>query len=379
MRIPRIIAGYIVREIIQYSVLGFLVFASLMLTQNLLRTLADLTEAAGSGASVWDLLRVLGYLLPTLATYALPVAFLFGVLLAVSRLASESEVLAMRACGLGMKALVGPVLVLSILVSGLTAYLMQEVEPHVRRQLRRVVTEAATRSLTIEPGHFRSFDKRLIYAQVRNADGTLQGIVIWDNTDSRRPFAVFSEAGSLRYDAETAEIKLILERGDMHIEPDDLARYRRISFETFDYTFDASGVVESKTSRMRPRDMSMGQLRSALALLNSTDDFEKIKHLPERRPVKYETQLHRRFAVPVAPIVFALLAVPMGLRRVRGARSAGALTCVAVAFTYYVLLSLAEFLAEDTAIPPVIALWLPNVIFVAAAIPLLRRASRGEG
>lgn len=379
MRIPRIVAGYIVREIIQYSVLGFLVFASLMLTQNLLRTLADLTEAAGGGASVWDLLRVLGYLMPTLATYALPVAFLFGVLLAVSRLASESEVLAMRACGLGMTAVVGPVLLLSLLVSGFTGYLMQEVEPHVRRQLRRVVTEAATRSLTIEPGHFRSFDKRLIYAQSAEADGTLRGIVIWDNTDARRPFAVFSESGSLRYDAETAEIKLVLERGDMHIEPDDLARYRRISFETFDYTFDASGVVESKTSRLSPRDMSMQQLRSTLELLDSTDDFEKIKHLPERRPVKYETQLHRRFAVPVAPIVFALLAVPMGLRRVRGARSAGALTCVAVAFAYYVLLSLAEFLAEDTAVPPVVALWLPNVVFVGVAIPLLRRANRGEG
>jgi lipopolysaccharide export LptBFGC system permease protein LptF len=120
MRIPRIVAGYIIREVTQYSILGFLVFSSLMLTQNLLRTLADLTEATGGGASVWDLLRVLGYLMPTLATYALPVAFLFGVLLAVSRLASESEVLAMRACGLGMTALVGPVVVLSVLVSGLT-------------------------------------------------------------------------------------------------------------------------------------------------------------------------------------------------------------------------------------------------------------------
>jgi lipopolysaccharide export system permease protein len=379
MRIPRIVAGYIAREIIQYSILGFLVFSSLMLTQNLLRTMTDLAEAAGSGASAWDAFRVLGYLLPTLATYSLPVAFLFGVLLAVSRLASESEVLAMRACGLGMTALVGPVLALSVGISGLTAYLMQEVEPHVRRQLRRVITEAATRHLTIEPGHFRSFDKRLIYAQSADADGTLLGIVIWDNTDPRRPFAVFSESGSLRFDAEAVEIKLVLEHGDMHIEPDDLSRYRRISFETFDYTFDASGVVESTTARLRPRDMSMQRLRSTLDLLNSTDDFEKIKHLPERRPVKYETQLHRRYAIPAAPIVFALLAVPMGLRRVRGARSAGALICVAVAFAYYVLLSLAEFLAEDTAVPPAVALWLPNVVFVAVAIPLLRRANRGEG
>ena len=66
MRIPRTVAAYIAREIIQYSVLGFLVFASLMLTQNLLRTLSDLAEAAGS-ATAGDLVQVLLYLAPVLA------------------------------------------------------------------------------------------------------------------------------------------------------------------------------------------------------------------------------------------------------------------------------------------------------------------------
>jgi lipopolysaccharide export LptBFGC system permease protein LptF len=73
-----------------------------------------------------------------------------------------------------------------------------------------------------------------------------------------------------------------------------------------------------------------------------------------------------------------LVGVPLGLRRSRGARSWGALICVAIVFVYYALLSLAQFLAESLHVPAALALWLPNVVFGASAVPLLRRASRGE-
>jgi lipopolysaccharide export system permease protein len=377
MRAPRIIAAYIVREVIQYSVLGFLVFAALLLTQNLLRTLSDLSDAAGE-ASFGDLMAVVGYLLPVLATYALPVAFLFGVLLAIGRLASESEVLAMRACGVGLRALVLPVLFLAFIVSAITAHLMQNVEPNVRQQLRRVVTEAATRSLTIQPGGFRAFGKRIIHAASADPDGTLRGVVIWDNTNARRPFTVFAETGDLRYDPEAATVGLILGQGDMHIEPDEINRYRRIAFETFDYSFDVSDILQGEASRLRPRDMSMAELHQTLAIVRNATTFDEIQNLPEKRELAYEMQIHRRYAIPVAPFVFALLAVPLGLRRVRGARSAGAMTCVALAFAYYALLSLAEFLGESAGVPAAIALWLPNAAFLAVAIPLLSRARRGE-
>jgi lipopolysaccharide export system permease protein len=122
----------------------------------------------------------------------------------------------------------------------------------------------------------------------------------------------------------------------------------------------------------------MAQLHETYRFVVEATDFEQIEKLPEKRPEAYQTQIHRRYAIPFAPVVFALLAVPLGLRRVRGARSAGALVCVALAFAYYALLSTAEFLGEETWVPPFLALWLPNVVFLAVAIPLLHRARRGE-
>jgi lipopolysaccharide export LptBFGC system permease protein LptF len=104
--------------------------------------------------------------------------------------------------------------------------------------------------------------------------------------------------------------------------------------------------------------------------VRSAQSPEDLVGLREHTPEPYQLQMHRRFALPVAPIVFALVGVPLGQRRVRGARSFGAMLCVALAFAYYMLLSFAEFLGTDAGVPPAAAMWLPNVVFLALAIPL---------
>lgn len=378
MRLPRILTAYILKEIVQYTLLGFLVFTSVLLSQNLLRTLGEIAGTAG--ASFGELFLVALYLIPVLTTYALPVSFLFGVLLAVGRMASDSEVVAMRACGLGLRELVGPVLALGVVVSLGTGFLMIRVEPQVRKEMRAVVKTAASRGLGLETGRFRGLGDRVIFVRARDADGTLHGVVIWDASEDTRPFTVFAEEGRLGFDPETAEVSLALERGDIHMEPsiEQPERYRRISFDTFDYSFDVGDLLAAEASTLRPRDMSMTELQRNLERVRTATSRDELEGLREIRPEPYRLQLHRRFALPFAPIVFALVAVPLGLRRVRGARSLGAMMCVALAFGYYVLLSLGEFLGEEAGVHPGLALWIPNAAFLAVSIPLLIRARRGE-
>lgn len=378
MRLPRTLTWYVVREIAQYTILGFLVFAAVLLSHNLVRTLGELAGTAG--VRVQEVAVVAGLLLPVLATYAVPVSFLFGVLLAVGRLASDSEVKAMRACGLGLRELVMPALGLAVIVSLGTGLLMIRVEPEVRKQLRVVVKKAASRSLGVEPGRFRGLPDRVLFVRARDPDGQLRGVVIWDQSDAERPFVVFAERGHLAFDAERAVVRLDLQRGDLHLEPSggDASRYRRIAFEKFDYAFDVGDFLAGEASRLRPRDMTMSELRANLARVRAARDPSELVGLREREPGPYEIQLHRRYALPLAPIVFALVAVPLALHRVRGARSFGAMLCVALAFLYYALLSLAEFLGEERSVPASLAMWIPNAAFLVLAIPLLLRARRGE-
>ena len=68
-----------------------------------MRYLLTLMELAVRGsASLGEVARVIGLLLPSLLTLTIPMAVLIGILLGLSRLASDSEITAMRACGMGV-------------------------------------------------------------------------------------------------------------------------------------------------------------------------------------------------------------------------------------------------------------------------------------
>lgn len=116
MRVSRLLSFSLMKEIVQYGALSFLALTMVLLTQNSLRRLEDLVAV---GATFEDGLAVVACLAPLLTAYTLPIAFLFGVIIAVSRMSSEGEVLAMRASGLGLASLLVPTVALAIVTSGI--------------------------------------------------------------------------------------------------------------------------------------------------------------------------------------------------------------------------------------------------------------------
>ncbi len=378
MRISRTLSLYVLREVIQYAAIGLLAVGSVLLTQNLLRQLENLS---GAGLTAKDLLSVTACLLALLGSYAIPVAFLFGVLVAVGRLSADSEITAMRALGVSLSQFALPFLAFSLLVSTATALLLFDVEPGARRQLRAIVGEIASRGGVIEAGTFNHLDRRgerLLFAEHRHEDNRLSGVLITDRTNPESPFTVVAEHGSFSFDPESATATLQLEDGDIHFElerpvDDD---YQRIAFDRFDYAFDMSAMFGAGFDRIRPREMSMKEIRGVLAHFDEHDRPPDVVRVRTRE--HYDIQLHRRLALPMAPVLFAVLGVPLGLRRTRGARSFGVLVCVALVFAYYTLLSAGVYLAENLVISAAVGLWLPNAVFGAVAVVLLQRARRAE-
>lgn len=378
MRIPRTLSLYVLRELGQYAGIGLLAVGSVMLSQRILRELNDM---AGIGIGVTDTLQLMTYLLGMLAAYAIPVAFLFGILVAMGRMSSDSEVTAMRALGISLGQLVVPVTGVALLVALSTGALLSMVEPQARRDLRGFLGDVATRGGLIEEGAFNELDttgKRLLFVDGRGDDNELEGVLISDRTDPVKPFTVVANRGKFEFVKEDAEARIRLYDGDIHFERPDAAddSYQRISFKEFEYAFDLSGVVGSGKDRIRPREMTNGEIRGVLGEWDVTGKAPKWVRVKSRD--RYEIQLHRRFALPVAPLLFALVGIPLGLQRSRGARSWGVLLCVALVFVYYALLSAGEYLAEEAIAPAAVSLWLPNLVFGVVAAFLLYRARHAE-
>jgi lipopolysaccharide export system permease protein len=371
MRAPRTLALSIAGEIALYMAVGFLGFVVILTVQNLAQRLEDLVAVGLRWRDAWALVRGL---VPLVAAYSVPVGFLFGVLAAVGRMSSDSEVTAMRACGLGLGVVLAPALVFAVLVSACTAVLMIRAEPAARRATRAVLADVASRGGILEAGRFRSIGPRVLFVQSRDRENRLSQIFIADRSDPQRSFLIFAERGRFVFDGDKMAIRLELEHGDVHLESQTLEQHQRIAFERFDYTLDALQLLD-RVRNLRPRELPFDEL---------SDRIERAEASPSRidvagrTPGEYRAQYHRRLALPFAPLIFASLGVPLGLRRTRSARSWGVLACALLATSYYTLLTFGEYLGESGRLPAVVALWIPNAAFALAALLLLRRAQHAE-
>src|SRR5512139_2273648 len=133
---PKLLDSYIVREMLAPSAIGLLVFTFVLLIDQIPRLLAVLVARS---ADLTTILRVFVNLLPSILAVTLPMAFLLGVLLAFGRLASDSEIIALRAVGVSPSRLLVPVALLSLVMTSVTFYINAVALPAANQSYRELV------------------------------------------------------------------------------------------------------------------------------------------------------------------------------------------------------------------------------------------------
>lgn len=373
MRVPRTLALQVAREILVYTALGFAAIVLLLVSQNLLQRLDQLTMV---GLPSGDVLAVLAALLPMLASYATPIALLFGTLLALQRMSADGEILAMQSCGVGLGPIAVPALALGLAATLLSAWTILSVEHAARARVVSVLTRAAARGGIIEPGRFRVIGDRIVFIDARDRAGGLEGVMIADYANPARPLRIFAERGRIVFDEETDRLRFELSSGDVHLDPTDPSSLadRRLAFDELAYAFDVGGLLGRAYSPTRPRQMDLPQLRAVVA---RADQGDPLFGLDERDPVEYRLEIQRRFAQPLSPLLFSIAAVPLGVRMRRGGRAYGLLLGGVLVGAYYALVAGGEMLARAGLLAPSLAVWLPSIAFGITGGVLLARARRG--
>jgi lipopolysaccharide export system permease protein len=359
------ISRYLVVEVAQYTALGLIAAAPVVLIPSLLDR-AD--EFLGAGITLADQFEFARCIVPLVVGYALPIAFLFGLMMAIGRLDADVELTAMRASGLGSAALIVPIALLGAIVSAMTAYLVIELEPRCKRDLVALSLRLASRGSLIEAGRFQSFGDRMIFVQKRGAGRRLEGVMITDASNPERSFRIFAETGEFSFDPESGLLRLSLENGDLRIEPAPTAfETYRISFSRFDYDFP---VLQLGGGPLRNRidELGLDGLRDAVRRIESG---ERGPDLAYRNPLIYSTQIQRMVAIPFSPLLFALVGVSLGLRGVVRSRSRGLLLALGLFGGYYALFAYAQDAAREGVVAPHLAIWAPNAILLVVGIALI--------
>ncbi|MBV8149199.1 MAG: LptF/LptG family permease [Candidatus Eremiobacteraeota bacterium] len=320
-------------------------------------------------APLWAALAVFVWSLPADIVLVIPMALLLGTLLAIQRLSGESEITAMKASGITFGRIVTPLLGVGIVMSFVTLVLQERVVPYANDQMTQIEntvinhTSAFDRDLTVSavlPGGGRQVTLATAYEPHSHA--LLHVTLVQYDSENRPRQIVFADR------AEFMANKWTLQNSSV-------------------YRFNADGTTQSEPN-VPQQQVEIGENPTDLVKRISNDDPENMSRTQIAEVIgsgqltgnelrKYYMAYQEKLARPFACFVFILIAIPFGLRPIRGGSSAslGFGVSLAIVFVYYIVMTICSFLGEAFLAAAALWAWMPNLIFTAIGLGRLRRAA----
>lgn len=360
----RILDKYILKETVMTFVFGICAFSAVFLgSGTLLRIAQYITQY---GASLSAIVRLIIYSLPGIVVWTFPMSMLLAALLTFGRLSGNSEIIAMKACGISFKRLVTPVIAFSLGVSIFSIAFNEYVVPASNQaysDLVRYEIQGNTAPASQEHIIIKQIDngmiQRLVYARRYDAKtGHLDNLSIQEFNDGKMVRVENAEYATWNADKWTMYNGVLYDLS----EP-DTERMMKFDSQVLPINQNPKQIIKGQKN---PDEMSIRELREQINIMKS-------QYVDTR---KLETELYQRFTVPLASLMFALIGAPLGIQPNRSSSSIGFGISIIIIFIYYTLMTLAGAIGQGSFIPPAIAVWLPNIVTLIAGIYLIRKESK---
>ncbi len=371
----RIFTRYILREVTSHALLGGALFTFVLFMRDLGHILELVVR---DSASLTDVLRIFAYLLPNFLIVTIPMAVLVGILLGLSRLASDSEITAMRAAGMGVLSFVRIVSIVSAVAVALGLFNSLYLAPRAASATLALQDslKSSQASFEVQPRVFyEDFRNYVLFIQdVRPASGAAlwRHVFLADLTQPANPnITTADQAVVVSNDPGSIRLHLI-DGGQHQTSPTDPNQYNISTFASTDLPIQ-TGTQE---------DPHLGRSDTPLLAL-PLPDLWRLSHSPDNTvPGQsariYRIELNRRFSYPFACLVLMLIGVPLGIASKRGGKSTGFVLTIVLVFVYYILSQIGIAFAKNGKLPPFLGVWGANILFSIAGILLLYQMSRGS-
>lgn len=364
----RTLTAYIISEVLPPFLLGLAAFTLMLLVARILR-LVELVVTRG--VPFLQIGKLFALILPTFLEMTVPMALLLGIFLGLGRLSGDHELLALKASGISPTQILLPIGTIALFISLITLLLTTLVRPAANLALKKELYDIAKNHVGTalrEKVFNDDFPQVLIYVEdVVPPGDTSQGVLIVDRRNQARENIIFAKVALILSDEESKTINLKLFDGAIYEREKKRSSFSQTRFNTYDFKLDLEEAFSPIRKKERgPKEMSLRRLGKAIQL----------KEEQGLSPTAERIELHQRFSFAFAPLVLSLLGVSLVLvpTRSRASRSWGFTLCLSWLLVYYGLLSMGKALGERDILPPVLALWIPNIVVGLIAIRLFRKA-----
>ena len=349
----KIIERYVLRSFLATFFLAWLVL-SFVLTIGLLVKITRLL-IEGLPLKVIGLFLLVG--LPETLTLTVPIALLVSALLVFSRLSADSEIAAMRACGVNLLSVMKWPLLAGVGCTFLGFYINNEIVPRsheVRRTLRSLISVDVGLDL-LEPGRMiDDFPKLKVFFE-RKEGNWLHDLLIFDNSQE----GVTREISAQKALVSTNGADIVLDMYQVRVDPLDFDRPGVATAERFRHVI--PDTVRQRTYKRKEKDFRFHELRSAIRALRGND--ENLPRSMQRKLLSiHRTAFHTRLVYAFASVCFVLVGMPLGIRSHRKESTIGMAISLAVAMTYYLCVILFETLDKHDWLRPYVLIWIPVAV-----------------
>ncbi|HKW94890.1 MAG TPA: LPS export ABC transporter permease LptG [Methylomirabilota bacterium] len=366
----RILDRYVVKEMGPPFAIGVSVFTFFLVIDRIYQ-LTDLVITKSVPFAL--VLPLLIYMLPAFLALTLPMALLVAVLLVCGRLASDLEVAALKASGVSPLRLFRPFLAVAVAVTLLISWLTLVVGPWssgaFQRQLFRILQSRATTGIK-ERTFSASFGQFVIYVdEVSPSQVRLKGLLVSDERNPEQSRIIVAREGRLLSDERTRRITLrFLDGSISESDVADLRRFRQTYFSLYDMALPLDAPIAAAAREEKPEKQL--PLRELIA---EAERLRRAGQIVE----PYYVEMHKRFALPVAALVFTLVGFPLGIRSHRGGRAVALALSFGIVVSYYIFYTSMEGFALRGRLPVGLAVWTPNAIMALVGVALLRASVVG--
>ncbi len=399
----KILERYILKENFKPFIVSLLVTTFIMIFDRLLDILDLIILKKPDFLTV---VSIFGLSLPFMLALTIPMAVLLASIMSFGRLATDNELIAFKSCGINIYTLIKPTVIAALLLSIFMVYFNNKILPDSNHKLKILTQKVAQRKpmTSIKPKTFLTLKDFTLYAEEKK-DNNLYGILIYDFSNSRFPMIISAKSGNVDLSNGGNTFKATFYNGEIH-KPDRIdynkyqtTKYKKMTFYIPDlgnkYTThisnyrgdrELSSKAMIKINKERREDIAHVQkeitsLQKELRMVSISEmkkDLKKnkIRILKNKLEIKedrvnslkrqirqYEVEIHKKYAIAFACLIFVLIGVPIGMMtRTSGVGMAFSVSSV-IFMIYYTFLTVGEDLADKGIISPFISMWIANIIF----------------
>lgn len=363
MKINTIINRYVIREILTPFIINIAFFLFVFLMMSIL----EITNyIVNYHVSIYAFLLMLMYAMPFSLQFIIPMSVMISILLTLLRMSSDNEVIALKAGGLSIYQLLPPILLLCLFGWILTSYMTIYGVPWGWTSRKTLISDIAASSFEIgvkERTFNDSFKNVMLYVnEIDPRNKELKHIFIEDKRNQELISTVVAPRGQMLSEPERLFFRLRLHDGIINQVNIKAGTTNSIQFDTYDFSLDIKKLMERQKKRSKYRlEMSLGELRRHLQTYQQKD------LLYYRTLMDY----YNKFSIPVACFALGLLALPLGFQSTIKKRSYGLALGLVFFISYYILLAAGWGLGESGAYPPLLGMWVPNLVVGGLGIILL--------